>query len=140
LGRIIHTSKVGTERKRALKGVVIAIRELAKKQDIDSMSLDMLAFISLSLEFVDETVERSASAWEKRGYWIKADRFRREWVWVGHEKELIREAIIKKDWDTITRSLAEIGSRLSKMKVSDNHRMGEPWSGSYEAFLNKFVK
>ncbi|HEY62303.1 MAG TPA: hypothetical protein G4N95_06590 [Anaerolineae bacterium] len=138
--RIIHTNKVGTERKRAMRGILIAIRGLAKKQVIDSDGLDMLAFILLSLEFIDETVERSASAWEKREYWIKADRFRREWAWVIKEKALIREAIVKKDWDTITRCLAEISSKLSTMKVSENHRMGKPWVGSYKAFRKKYVE
>ena len=35
------------------------------------------------LEAIDESIEQSVAAWEKRGYWLKADRFRQEWRWAG---------------------------------------------------------
>ena len=52
-------------------------------------SRDLAAFIAISLEKIFETVETSVVAWEKKGYWVKADRFRLEWEWSkNHERAL----------------------------------------------------
>ncbi|MGA9531981.1 MAG: hypothetical protein WBR18_04630 [Anaerolineales bacterium] len=63
---------------------------------------DLLAYVGLALKEIVESVGQSAEAWEKRGYWVKADRFREEWRWaedvlgaasraleVGHDGEVI---------------------------------------------------
>jgi hypothetical protein len=42
-----------------------------------------LAYVCESLRRLSISVEETACAWEGRGYWTKADRFRREWAWVG---------------------------------------------------------
>ena len=35
-----------------------------------------------SLRRLSNSVEETAHAWEERGYWTKADSFRREWAWL----------------------------------------------------------
>jgi hypothetical protein len=42
-----------------------------------------LACVCESLRRLSSSVEETAHAWEERGYWTKADSFRREWAWVG---------------------------------------------------------
>ena len=81
MSRIISTDNVGTERNRLLKAIVISIRELMKQSTVDATTKDLAAFISNALLAVHETVERSVIPWEKRDYWVKADKFRLEWAW-----------------------------------------------------------
>ena len=37
----------------------------------------------LALEEIAVSIDVSVQAWEKRDYWVKADRFRMEWEWAG---------------------------------------------------------
>ncbi len=81
VSRIIQTEGVGKERNRLLKAIVISIRELMKQNVVDSNTRDLAAFISNALLAVHDTVERTVAPWEKRDYWVKADKFRMEWAW-----------------------------------------------------------
>ncbi len=81
LSRIINPEGSGKERTRLTKEVVLSIRELMKQAEPDAQSRDLAAFIALALIEITKTIEASVIAWEKRGYWVKADRFRMEWAW-----------------------------------------------------------
>jgi hypothetical protein len=72
------------------------------------------------------------AAWEKRDYWVKADRFRMEWRWAGQSAEKMKSALAEDDWAAIAMLMPQIAEKFNKIKVSDNHRMGKPWVGSYE--------
>ncbi len=43
---------------------------------------DLLAVISTALRAIQTDVEKSAQAWDKRAYHVKADELRREWDWL----------------------------------------------------------
>ena len=79
----IKKSESGTTyRNRLSKSIVLAIRKLMQKGQPDRESLDMAAYVALALEKIEESVDSSAIAWEKRDYWLKADRFRMKWGWM----------------------------------------------------------
>ncbi|WP_188645918.1 hypothetical protein [Marinithermofilum abyssi] len=81
---------------------MLAIRELAKQQDVTDEARDLAAFISLALQTIYDV---SVLAWEKRGYWVKADRFLMEWMWTGQYADKIKVAIFTNDWGTIAMSM-----------------------------------
>ncbi|HKI53793.1 MAG TPA: hypothetical protein VJ987_06685, partial [Anaerolineales bacterium] len=83
MSRLIKTDTVGKDRTRLSKGIVIAIRELAKQNEVTTESKDLAAFIALALQTIADGIDESVAAWEKRDYWVKADRFRMEWRWAG---------------------------------------------------------
>jgi hypothetical protein len=70
-------------------------------------------------------------AWEKRGYWVKADRFRMEWLWTGQYAEKMKNAVLQDDWATIAMLMPQIAQKFGKVVVSENHRLGKPWLGAY---------
>jgi hypothetical protein len=76
-------------------------------------------------------VDVSVAAWEKRDYWVKADKFRMEWMWAGQMAEKMKSAVLGDDWATIASLLPQIAQNLNKIEVSDNHRLGKPWQGAY---------
>ena len=130
--RVINLNNVGTERKRLTKGVVIALRELMKQQSPDSSTFDLAAFISLALHAIFETVDQSVTAWEKRGYWLKADRFRLQWEWAEMESIEMKNALLTEDWANVALVSARVAEKLNEVEVSKRHRLGTPWVGAWE--------
>jgi len=131
MSRVINPDSAGKERGHLTKSIVLALRQLAKQTDIDGETRDLASFIALALLRVDATIDISVQAWEKRGYWVKADRFRMEWLWTRQSGERMREAVISEDWGTVAAVSALTGQKLGKIKVPERHRLGTPWVGAY---------
>ena len=131
MGRVINTQSAGKERTRLTKATVIAIRELMRQKDINDQTKDLAAFIALSLDAISKTIEPSLIAWEKRGYWVKADRFRLEWSWSEKLGGQMRQAALEEDWPTVAKTVAQVAEKLGNVKVSERHRMGKPWVGAW---------
>jgi len=112
--------------------VVIALRELMKQENPDNNTYDLVAYISMALSEIHKTVDQSVTAWEKRGYWLKADRFRLQWEWSLKESQVIKEALYSEDWAAIALASARITEKLSDVEVAKNHRLGMPWQGAWE--------
>ena len=132
MSRVINPNAAGKQRTRLTKAIVAAIRELMQQSEVNARSRDLAAFIALSLEEIARGVDVSASAWEKRGYWVKADRFRMEWEWAGQTAASLREALLRDDWAQVAALTARVAEKLSHVKVSPRHRMGQPWLGAWE--------
>ena len=132
MSRVINPESAGKDRTRLTKAIVLAIRELAKQNDVTDETKDLAAFISLALRIIADGIDVSVAAWEKRDYWVKADKFRMEWMWSGQYADKIKVAIFTDDWGTIAMTIPQIAQKLSKIEVSDNHRLGKPWVGAFE--------
>lgn len=130
--RIIQTEKIGTERKRLVRAVVISLRELSRQEGQSEETRDLIAFISFCLEAIHKGIETTVAPWEKRDYWVKADRFRMEWEWTGKAAKTLRESLLSDAWEDIPMALAEVGQRFQKENVSERHRMGRPWEGAWK--------
>lgn len=122
-----------TMRNRLSRGIVLAIRLLMEQGAPDDDSLDKIAFVVLALNKIAESVDASATAWEKRDYWVKADAFRMEWEWVLDSSERLKDALLAKDWAQIASELIVVGQKLNKVQISPKNRIGEPWIGAYAA-------
>ena len=132
--RIIKTSTPGKERNQLSKAIVITIREFMRQQEPVKETHDMVAFIILALREIAEGIDKSVAAWEKRGYWVKADKYRMEWRWTGEIAGKLQKAFEQEDWAEIASCLIEIMQNLESVKVSDRHRMGKPWVGAVKEY------
>lgn len=132
MGRVINPDGVGKERTRLTRAIVLAIRELMKQTEPTNQTRDLAAFISLALAAVDETIDVSVTAWEKRGYWLKADRFRLEWDWAKILGEKMRQALLTEDWAQVAASAVRVAEKLQSVKVPQRHRLGTPWVGAWD--------
>jgi len=128
---VINPDSVGKERTRLSKSIVLCVRELARQREVTPESKDLAAFIALALQSIADGIDVSVAAWEKRDYWVKADRFRMEWLWAGHYAEKMKDAVLADDWAAIALLMPQIAQKFSKIEVSDNHRLGKPWVGAY---------
>ena len=131
MSRVINPDSVGKERTRLTKSIVLCIRELAKQAKVTPETKDMASFIALALQSISDGVDVSVAAWEKRDYWVKADKFRMEWLWTGQFAEKMKSAVLSDDWAAIASLMPQIASKLNKVEVSDNHRLGKPWENAY---------
>ena len=90
-----------------------------------------------SLEEIASTIDLSVAAWEKRGYWVKADRFRMDWIWTEHLGGVMRQAVLSEDWATVARTVGQVGEKLSGVKVPLHNRVGTPWYGALRVLAQK---
>lgn len=132
LSRIINPDSAGKERTRLTKAIVLAVRGLAQQTEPGVETRDLAAFIALALAIVAGTIDISVAAWEKRDYWVKADRFRMDWAWAGHLAEKMRRAVQTDDWGTVAEVAALTAQKLNKITVPAGNRLGKPWVGAWE--------
>jgi hypothetical protein len=132
LGRVINPESAGKERTQLCKAVVLAIRELMKQKEVDDTSRDLAAFISLALKRISATIDISVAAWEKRDYWVKADRFRMDWAWSGRIGEEMYTRLKADDWAGVAMAAAQAAQKLMAVKVPARNRIGTPWVGAWD--------
>ena len=132
LSRIINPDSAGKERTRLTKAIVLAVRGLAQQTEPGVETRDLAAFIALALAIVAGTIDVSVAAWEKRDYWVKADRFRMDWAWTGYLAEKMRRAVQTDDWGTVAEVAALTAQKLNKITVPAGNRLGKPWVGAWE--------
>lgn len=140
MSRVINPDSAGKERNRLCRCIVLSLRELMKQQETDLKTKDLASYIAISLQEINETVDISVAAWEKRGYWVKADRFRMDWEWTGGIGKQMEIAILKQDWAKIAELAVQTGQKLNKIKVPEHNRLGTPWVGYWNALIEKQEK
>ncbi len=132
MSRIIKTNSIGKQRTQLTKAIVLAVRELARQAEPGPEARDLAAFIAEALRTISEGIDESVGAWEKRGYWVKADKFRMEWAWTGDLARTMKSAALDGEWDKVAKYSAEIAQKFSKVQISEHHRLGKPWTGSFD--------
>ncbi len=132
MSRVINPDSTGKQRTQLSKAIVLAVRELARQSDVTDQTRDLAAFIAIALQIIAYGIDVSVTAWEKRDYWIKADKFRMEWAWAGQIAEKMRISVLSEDWAAVAALSAQVAQKLAKVQVSENHRLGKPWVGSFK--------
>ena len=130
MSRIINTDSTGKQRTQLTKAVVIALRRLAKEPGFGTDARDLAAFIALALGAIHAGIDASVAAWERRGYWLKADRFRMEWAWAESASKRMTSAVLDGDHAAVAQLSVQVAQRLGSVQVSDAARVGKPWEGA----------
>ena len=134
MGRVYNPNKPGKERERLLKLMKVTIKELHECQAGSDDFKDLASFLSLTLKAVSVTVSTTITAWEKRGYWLKADRFRLEWSWVDNISQQVEVMLRQSDWEALVKLTNEIQLNLVNVPLLKKHRFGKPWVGAYDKY------
>ncbi|MBE0688324.1 MAG: hypothetical protein IH585_20215 [Anaerolineaceae bacterium] len=137
MGRVINLDSSGKERIKLTKSIVKAIRQLMTQTQPDQNTRDLAAYIVIGLEDIYKSIDISVLAWEKRGYWVKADRFRIDWEWTLQFSKQTREALLKEDWAQVALMAAKTAQKFNNIKIAVNNRIGEPWVGAYKKLQDK---
>jgi hypothetical protein len=120
---------------RARTSLVAAVR--AALADLDTVRepadvRDRLAYAGLALRELERSTERTAEAWERRGYWVKVDQFRREWSWAGQGAAQILEPLLRGDLEGALDGAAASRLRLPEAAGVDAPKAsGIRWAGAF---------
>jgi hypothetical protein len=132
VSRVINLDSTGKQRAQLSKAIVLAVRQLARQQDTGAEARDLAAFIAMALKAISEGIDSSVAAWEKRDYWVKADKFRMDWAWASPAAEKMRRAVLSADWRSVAAVSAQVAEKFNKIQVSDKNRLGRPWVGAFK--------
>ena len=135
MGRLITVDSTGTERQRLRRTIAEALHRLVAKRTLDEEAKDLAALIVLALREIDVGVERSATVWDKRHYYIKADHLRNEWGWASRYAERMAVIITVGDWARLPTVLAELVPRFSDVHVAKLTRSENLWRGAYAKLM-----
>ncbi len=137
MSRVVNPNAPGKVRNRLKRGIALALREMLREPEPNNRVRDMAAFIVLALDGIVKTVDETTAAWEKRDYWVKADRFRMEWDWAGRLAAEMRPMVLAQDWDAISQFVVKLYQYVGDEKISERHRMGQPWLAAWEELTQK---
>ena len=136
MSRITHIDGTPTQQRNAIRRTIAEIlRRLMDKKTVDDETKDMLAFIVAGLRNMDQSIDQSATAWERRHYYIKADQFRREWLWLPDTAKRFEEILRSDDWATAPIELAGLAARFSDIKVATFTKSPALWQGAYKKLM-----
>lgn len=136
MGRVISTDKPGSTRNQHRRTVAEALRRLIQKPRLDDEAKDLAALIVFSLHSIANTVDQTADAWDKRDYYMKAERFREQWRWLEPLTDELSQVIYEKRWEQLPGVLARLMPHFSDVKVKQMTRSAALWQGAYERFVN----
>ena len=135
MGRVINPEGAGKQRALLQKSVVLALRELSNQEAVGDTTKDLAAYLVLSLRAIAVTIDVSVGAWEKRGYWLKADRFRLEWDWADTLGRSMEQALQKDDWQKVALTAAQIAQKVNRVSLPRRNRLGTPWEGAWKKLM-----
>lgn len=135
VSRLIGKPSSARERLRLLGRIGHALRHAAHDRLPPGEASDLLAYIALCLREILASVEQSTAAWEKRGYWLKADRFRLDWRWAEAEYRAAADALDRRaPASEALDSLSALRRRTADLPVPARLRGAKPWTGAVQAW------
>jgi len=137
MSRVISTQGPGKARNQHRRTIAEALRRLSQKPNLDDEAKDLSALIVFSLHGMADTVDRTISAWEKRDYWMKAERFREQWRWLEPTADELSAVIYEGRWNQLPLVLAQLLSHFADVKVKQMTRKPAVWQGAYEKFMQQ---
>lgn len=132
MSRVINTNGPGPRRNQAKRTIAEALRHLREKPTLDAEAKDLAAVIALALREISQTVEESATAWDDRDYYLKADRFRREWMWADQSSRELTVLIREGRWDALPPALAKLLPHVADVTITKFTRDPRVWQGAYD--------
>jgi hypothetical protein len=135
MSRIIATESPGKVRNQHRRTIAEALRRLSQKRELDGEAKDLSALIIFCLHGIADTVDRTIEAWEKRDYYLKAERFREQWRWLEPVTDELSAVVYEGQWEQLPGALARLMPHFADVKVKQMTRKPVLWQGAYEKFM-----
>jgi hypothetical protein len=135
MSRVINIDSPSKRRNHNRRTIAELLRRLSQKSTIDDEAKDMTATIVLSLQDISAGVEQTALAWEKRDYWMKAERFIRQWEWTVQSAANIEDVIRNDAWDLLPELLADLFPHFADIQIKSMTRKADSWRGAYKQLM-----
>ncbi|MCC6601781.1 MAG: hypothetical protein IT327_01155 [Anaerolineae bacterium] len=136
MSRIVQIDTPTKIRNRNMRSIAEMLRQIMHKPKMDAEARDMAASMTLLLWEITDGVEQSAKAWEKRDYWMKAERFIRDWKWTAEVAANLEDVIRHDAWDLVPELLAELYPHFTDIQIKTMTRDASLWRGALQKLLS----
>ena len=137
MSRLINGINTGAERNQLRRTIAEALRHLMAKKKLDEESKDLVALIVYSLRGIAQGVDQSARAWEKRDYFVKADKFRMDWAWAEKYANQLEVILRGELWNELPTALAELAPKFADITITKFVRTEAMWNGRYRQLMTE---
>lgn len=137
MGRVINPDSAGKLRNQALRTIAELLRHLSQKTEFDDEAKDMVSALVFAFRDIDDGIEASAAAWEKRDYWMKADELRQRWSWASLMADQLNALVIKEEWQNLPQLMVKIMPHVSDIKITKMTRKEDTWQGSHMRLMRE---
>jgi len=136
VSRVIRTEPASRTRAQLLAGASKALDGMTPSLSREELQ-DRLAFLGLCLAEVRRSLDQTIEAWEKRGYWVKADRFRDEWRWLDEAVAQITQALESGNLAAAVELARALNGRLPLPHAVRGRGKDPVWLGSWERWIRR---
>lgn len=137
MSRVINIDNPTKRRNYNRRTIAELLRRLSQKPSIDKEAKDLASAIVLALQDISAGVNQTALAWEKRDYWMKAERFVRQWEWAAESAANIEDVIRNDAWDLLPELLADLFPRFADIQIKSMTRKADVWDGAYKQLVSQ---
>lgn len=137
MGRVINTNNPGKRRNHLMRTIAEILRRMGQKQGIDDEVKDMTAMIVYCLREIDQTIEESVTAWEKRNYWKKADDFQQKWWWASQLAPQFEKVVLEQQWENLPVLMVKLVPYFAEIQVNKMMRTDAAWNGCYDRLISE---
>ncbi|MBC7870902.1 MAG: hypothetical protein H7Y09_08690 [Chitinophagaceae bacterium] len=137
MSRVINTDGPGKRRNQLMRTSAEMLRRLSQKSDIDDESKDMFALLIFCLREIEEGIDESALAWEKRDYWMKAEEFRQRWQWAGLMAGELEVLVMQNEWGRVPQFMVKLFPYFADVKITKFTRKEDAWQGYYQKLISE---
>ncbi|MBA3871558.1 MAG: hypothetical protein H0X30_20625 [Anaerolineae bacterium] len=134
---VINTDSTGKQRNQTMRTVAEILRRLSQKQVVDDEVRNMTAMLVYCLREVEAGIDQSATAWEKRDYWVKSEELRQRYMWVGDMADQLRAMIYSEQWTLLPPIMLKLLPRVADIKITKMTRDVTLWDGVYDKLMQE---
>lgn len=132
MSRVVNPDNAGKLRTQHMRMAAEVLRHLSQKQELDGDAKDMAASLVFCFREIEDGIEESMIAWEKRNYWNKVEQFRSQWTWVGLAAAKLEKLIADDAWDNLPAQLVALFPHFSDITINKFTRKSDAWEGAYQ--------
>lgn len=138
MSRVINRNNYSTQRNSYLRFIATAINYMDKNKNVTpDEKRDVYAFITMTLEEISNLLDKTTQPWEKRGYWVKVEKFRAEWEWLPMLLNSIKRKLSNRDWQKIANDVDALRQVCRDHQPYQRLSNKAPWSGAWERWQIK---
>ncbi|MEM9950599.1 MAG: hypothetical protein AAF846_03280 [Chloroflexota bacterium] len=138
MGRVINNNTPGKKRSAMMRTIAEILRRLGQQNgDINDDVRDMVAMIVFCLREIDASIIETIKAWEKRGYWQKADKFQLEWMWSEQYAMKLEKMLRDENWSALPEIMMGLFPKFADIQVAKMTRNPSDWEGAYQRLLDE---
>jgi hypothetical protein len=135
MSRVINTDSTGKQRNQHMRLAAELIRRLSQKTTLDDDVKDMCARLVFCFRDIDEGIESSATVWDNRDYYMKAEELRKRWRWAGHAALDMEALVLNENWHELPALLARLLPRFDDINVTKYMKKESEWQGAYQRLM-----